>query len=117
MKDFSFEKYPQVKRALVSLAYENGMIDRLNSIETQLSAWEKEILNQPIERVLATESFVATLTDEDLERLTGGEVEDDQAVILKRTKDGDIADLINQFLTDMFEVVPYTEEELNKFRS
>ena len=100
---FTYEQYPQVKRALIALAYDNGMVDRDNPIEDQLAKWLIEIPNQPEARITATESYVATLTDDILEKVIGGE-ETETAELMAATTDPVTAALVDQFLKDMFEV-------------
>lgn len=100
---FTFTNHPHIKRVLTSMAYENGMVNRLHPIEEYLNACEKEIHNQPSTRIVATEEFIATLTDEEIGLLTGGDVDVDQAGVLAKT-DPVTAGIVDQFLHDMFDV-------------
>lgn len=83
MSQGSWDTWPNIRKAALELAYDNGMINRFNSEEEWLGAASLCLSADGVDYadLQILDNFIATLTDEQVITLVAGEHEEMQALI------------------------------------
>lgn len=93
--------YPAIKKAALSIAYDNGMINRDNSEEQYLACVE-EVLKGGTWFLAQIEACLQVLSDEDLDTVCCGD-EEERKELLKENSNESSAEHVEQFLQRIFE--------------
>lgn len=97
-------KYPGLKKAALEIAYDNGMINRLETEESFLKSLDYTLGAEGVyhEDLQTWSNWLETLSEETLNELCCG----DEEAIAKIIKEAPKGELLNGLLNDIFEVRP-----------
>lgn len=93
----SFSSHPMLKAVCLSIACDNGLINRFVPEATYLNKAERIVfaLAHPPEALAEIEAWIATLTEDERETLAAGEHNDVQALIARAPHGAFLDDILN----------------------
>jgi len=74
-------RYPNIYRAALEIALDNGGINRTRPVEQQEAEFYRWLAQQPSDPLPAIETWLATLTDDQLQSAVSGAEPEDQALL------------------------------------